>query len=164
MSSEGDTSADRTGSWVLSVHHETTGMSETSPDEPIVFPMPGRLRLLVIYGLVAVVLLAVALLISGNLGHALIAGDIVLVVSCLGIARSGIRCDGNGVAVQGLTHWTHRFTWAEIVKFENRKFHGIGVVRQEDGWNPLVGPKMFGRLSEDTTEQLEQQRRLRQSA
>lgn len=138
-------------------------MTESLPGEPVVFPQPGRLRLLVNMGSLVVVILAVALLVSGNFSNALIVGDIVLVVSCFGIARSGIRCDVKGVAVQGLT-LTHRFTWAEIVKFENREFHGIGVVRQPDGWNQLVGPKMFGTLSKETTEQLEQQRRFRQAS
>lgn len=136
-------------------------MNESRPEEPVIIPQPGRLRLTVIMGSLGVVILVVALLISGTLRSALIVAGVILVVSCFGIARSGIRCDAKGVAVQGQT-LTHRFTWAEIVKFENRKFHGIGVVRQLDGWNQLVGPKMFGRLSEETTEQLEQHRRYRQ--
>jgi len=80
-------------------------------------PQPGRLRLLAIMGSIVVAVLVVAILTSGNLRNALIVGDIVLVVSCLGLARSGIRCDAKGVALQGLT-LTHRFTWAEVVKFK----------------------------------------------
>jgi len=136
-------------------------MTDPSPGKPIVFPQPGRTRQLVIMGSLVVVLLVVALLISGNLGNDLIVGDVVLAVSCFGIARAGIRCDAKGVAVQGLI-LARRFTWAEIIKFENREFHGIGVVRQLDGWNQLVGPKAFGRFSEQTTKQLEQQRHSRQ--
>lgn len=136
-------------------------MTESSPGKPIVFSNPGRARSLVIMGSLVVVVLVVALLVSGNLSRALIVGDVVLAVSCFGIARAGIRCDAKGVAVQGLT-LARRFNWGEIVKFENREFHGIGVVRHIDGWNQLVGPNAFGRFSEQTTEQLEQQRLLRQ--
>lgn len=136
-------------------------MTEPNPGKPMVFPQPRRLRNLVIMASVVVVLLAVALVISGNLGNDLIVGDVVLAVSCIGIARAGIRCDVRGVAVQGLT-LSRRFAWTEIVRIENREFHGIGVVRRVDGWNQLVGPKFFGRFSEQTTEQLEQQRLLHQ--
>lgn len=138
-------------------------MAEPQPGEPILFAQPGRMRLLAIMGSIVVAVLVVALLTSGNLRNALVVGDVVLVVSCLGVARSGIRCDAKGVALQGLT-LTHRFTWAEVVKFENREFHGIGVVRLSDGWNQLVGAKMFGKLSDETTEHLEQQRRLHQGS
>ena len=120
------------------------------------------MRQAVVMGAIAAVLLVVALLIGGKLSSGLVAGAIVMAVSGLRAARSGIRCDAKGVAVQGLT-LTHRFTWAEIVRFENREFHGIGVVRQQEGgWIQLVGPNAFGERSVETTEQLEQQRRLRQ--
>lgn len=142
---------------------EAFSVTESAPGEPIMFPQPDRLRHVGIMGSVIVVFLAVALLVSGNLGHYLIVGDVVLAVSCIGIARAGIRCDAKGVAVQGLT-LSHRFTWAEIVKIENRELHGIGVVRRVDGWNQLVGPKVFGGLSEQTTQQLEQQRLLHQNS
>ena len=136
-------------------------MADSGPDEPIVFAQPGRMRLVAIMGAIILVVLAVALLSSGEVRSALIVGDVVLVVSCFGIARAGIRCDAKGVALQGLA-LSHRFTWDEIVRFENREFHGTGVIRRPDGWNQLAGPKMFGKLSDQTVEQLDQQRRLHQ--
>jgi hypothetical protein len=138
-------------------------VAESAHGEPIVFPQPGRRRHLVIMGSIIVVVLVVALLVSGDLARYLVVGDVVLAVSCIGIARAAIRCDAKGVAVQGLT-LSHRFTWAEIVEIENRELHGIGVVRRVDGWNQLVGPKFFGRLSEQTTHQLNQQRLLHQNS
>ncbi len=136
-------------------------MTRSGSDEPIVLSQPGRLRVSAIMGAIAAVVLTIALVSSGNFSNALIVGDMVLIAGCFGVARSGIRCDAKGVAVQGLT-LTHRFTWAEIVEFEYRAFHGIGVVRRQDGWNQLVGPRTFGKRSEKTTEQLEQQRLMRQ--
>lgn len=128
----------------------------------LILPQPGRRRLVVIAGLIGVAVLVVALVVSGELGRALLVGDIVLFLSCFGIARAGICCNEKGVAVQGLT-LTHRFTWAEIVRFEYREFHGIGVVQRRGGWIQLVGPRMFGDLSEETTAHLEQQRHLHQN-
>ena len=132
-------------------------------DETTVLPQPGRGRLLAIMGAIVVVVLVVAFLSSGSLRNPLIVGAIVLIVSSVGIARSGIRCDAKGVGVQGLT-LTHRFTWSEIVKFEHRESHGIGVVRKQDGWNQLVGPRTFGERSKEATEQLELQRRFHQGS
>ena len=129
-------------------------MTDASSGKPMLFPQPHRLRNLVIMASIVVVLLVVALVVSGNY---LIVGDVVLAVSCIGIARAGVRCDVKGVAVQGLT-LSRPFTWGKIVRVENREFHGIGVVRHVDGWNQLVGPKFFGKFSEQTTEKLEKQR------
>ncbi len=63
-------------------------MAEPQPGEPILFAQPGRMRLLAIMGSIVVAVLVVALLTSGNLRNALVVGDVVLVVSCLGVARS----------------------------------------------------------------------------
>lgn len=127
-----------------------------------VLPQPGRVRQAAIMGTLAAVLLVVALLIGGGLSSGLIAAALVAGISGVGIARSGIRCDAKGVAVQRLT-LTRRFTWAEIAGFENRELDGIGVeLQREGGWIRLVGPNMFGERSAEITEQLEQQRRVRQ--
>lgn len=75
------------------------------------------------------------------------------------LSRS-IRCTADGVLGMGESG-THRLTWSQIDRFEQRGLKGIGARLTDGRWVPLMFFATFGDLSEEGATQLLEEQRLR---
>lgn len=138
-------------------------------DAAFVLKSPMRGASVVLFALMAVgALLLLVLRDSGWVDSAWM-GCATVVFSFLAwrSSRAAVRCDATGVASTDINialFRPRRITWAQLERFEQRDWRGIGARLTTGRWVPLLYYATLGDLSQEkATELLEQQRALHQT-